>query len=229
MISCSLFFNACMWWQREESDGNLDAALVFNAGGGSRRMGRNKALLPVPPGNLPLLAYLVKKLAPLMPEQTLVVYNEPDLPKSSGLANEVIFVADKWGSNGPLGGILTALEQCRGWILVLACDLPFVSIDVIQLLWSVAEQQGENCDVVLPRVEGRVQPMYALYHVRCYPYLEEALEAGVRRVQDAINQVRVCIVDETELRRVDPELLSFTNVNTPQEWEAARARLAEMA
>jgi molybdenum cofactor guanylyltransferase len=207
----------------------MDAALVFNAGGDSRRMGRNKALLPVPPGDLPLLAYLVRKLAPLMPEQTLVVYNDPELANSSGLVHEVKFVEDRWGSSGPLGGIVTALEQCSGWVVVLACDLPFVSIDVIQLLWSVAEQQGEKCDVVLPRVGGRIQPLYALYHVRSYTYLEEALDAGVRRVQDAINQVHVCIVEEMDLRRVDPELHSFTNVNTPQEWEAARARLAEMA
>jgi molybdopterin-guanine dinucleotide biosynthesis protein A len=67
------------------------------------------------------------------------------------------------------------------------------------------------------------EPLHALYRKSCLPAIEAALNAGRRRAVSFLQDVNVCYLDEGVLRQVDPELRSFRNVNTPQEWaQAAR-------
>ena len=71
----------------------------------------------------------------------------------------------------------------------------------------------------MPLVGGYEEPLHALYHVRCLPFMQQRLAAGQRRVISFMPDVRVRYVQEDELRQRDPELLSFYNANTPEEWQ----------
>ena len=202
--------------------------LVVNAGGQSRRMGRDKALLPVPPAGQPLLGHVVARLAPLRPGALVVVSNNAELPALVTLPGAPQFVADAYPDTGTLGGIATGLRHTADRALVVACDLPLVSASLCRFLWAIAQENADESgdrldrwDAVVPVVGGYEEPLHALDHVRCLPAIEARLAQGQRRVISFMPDVRTRYVTEDELRPIDPELRSFVNANTPEEWEAA--------
>ena len=198
--------------------------LIINAGGESRRMGRSKALLPVPPDGTPLIAHVAQRLATLPLARVVVVANDPELPAQAHLPAAASFVPDAYPETGTLGGIATGLQQVDGWAIVAACDLPLVSAALFALLARLAaEQEGgaDRWDAVVPVVGGFEEPLHALYHRRCLPAIEARLAQGQRRVISFLGAVRTRYAAEHELRVVDPRLHSFINANTPAEWDAA--------
>lgn len=201
-----------------------DLTLILNAGGQSRRMGTDKALLGVPPHDIPLIAHIAARLAPLRPARLVVVTNDPALPAQAGLPPDTRFVSDAYPDTGTLGGIATGLQHAPGWAVVVACDLPLVSAPLFQMLVDLAGEQesGEDrWDAVVPVVEGYEEPLHALYHRRCLPAIEARLAAGQRRVISFMPDVRTRYVPEDLLQTVDPALRSFFNTNTPEEWAEA--------
>lgn len=207
--------------------------LIINAGGASRRMGRPKALLPVPPDGMPLIAHVARRLAMLPLARVIVVANDPDLPTEAQLPLATLFVPDAYPATGTLGGIATGLQQVEGWAIVVACDLPLVSAALFAYLAQRAAEAMagvDRWDAIVPLVGGYAEPLHALYHRRCLPAIEARLAQGQRRVISFLDDVHTCTVSEDELRTVDPQLHSFINANTPAEWEAAcQLLIAEQA
>lgn len=203
--------------------------LIINAGGASRRMGRPKALLPVPPDGTPLIAHVVQRLITLPWARVIVVANDPEPLAQAQLPPATLFVPDAYPKTGALGGIATGLQQVEGWAIVVACDLPLVSAALfVHLAQRAAEtvNGADRWDAVVPTVGGYAEPLHALYHRRCLPAIEAQLAQGQRRVISFLDDVRACTVTEDELRTVDPHLHSFINTNTPAEWDAALQLLA---
>ena len=204
--------------------------LIVNAGGASRRMGRSKALLPVPPAATPLVAHVVQRLATLPIRRVIVVTNDPELPGHAQLPAATTFVTDAYPETGTLGGIATGLQQIEGWAIVVACDLPLVRASLFAQLAQFAvqeETQLARWDAIVPVVNGYEEPLHALYHRRCLPAIATRLAKGERRVISFMGDVRTRYVTEAELRVVDPQLRSFVNANTPDEWQHALNLLAE--
>lgn len=205
-----------------------DLTLVVNAGGQSRRMGQAKALLPTPAG-VPLLVHILRRLAPLAPARTVIIANDPAIAGIRDLPPAARCVVDAYPDTGTLGGIATGLGAAPGWAAVVACDLPFVQARVFDHLCAVAAVQeggSDAWDAVVPIIDGYAEPLHALYHRRCLPAIEHRLAAGERRVISFMPDVRTHYVDEAALRAIDPNLDSFWNVNTPEEWATAQALLA---
>lgn len=214
----------------------LRPKLIVNAGGNSRRMGTPKALLPVPPHSVPLVLHIMRRLAPVTAEHPVLVVNSGAMVESIGLAlaegaepPPVTFVQDRNADEGTLGGIISGLQAVEGWALIVACDQPLVSARLIAQLASLAQEQDDRADrwdVIMPVVGGYEEPLHALYHTRCIPTIDRYLAAGQRRVISFLRDVRVRTVHEEELRRFDPDLRSFVNANTPEEWQHALELLA---
>jgi molybdopterin-guanine dinucleotide biosynthesis protein A len=187
-------------------------------------MGRDKALLPVPPGGVPLIAHIARRLAPLQPASLVVVTNDERLLKQAQLPDGTQFLPDAYPDAGTLGGIATGLQAAPGWAVVVACDLPLVSATLLGWMASLAGEQAngrDQWDAIVPVVDGYEEPLHALYHRRCLPAIEARLAAGQRRVVSFMPDVRTRYVAEQALRRLDPELHSFLNTNTPEEWARA--------
>ncbi len=209
-------------------DPEVTAAVL--AGGRSRRMGRDKALLrPWGPEGPTLLERILAILAPFCAHRLVV--RGGDLDPLPPLPEGVQQVPDRRPGLGPLAGLEAALAAARTpWVLLAAVDLIGLRPPFVAYLLS---QPREDVDVVVPqrpggaRNERGVEPLLALYRRRLLPLVERALDRGIRRPVDLFPEARVRVLAAAELRRVDPGLESLVNVNTPGELEAWRRRVAE--
>jgi molybdopterin-guanine dinucleotide biosynthesis protein A len=204
---------------------NAALALIVNAGGQSRRMGSNKALLTMPDGE-PLVAHIVQRLHPLASAGIIVVANAPAVEAALPQALGVHLVGDRWPGCGALGGLASGLAECRGWAMAVACDMPFLDPALFRHLAALAFAQDNTWDAVVPLQDGRAQVFHALYHARCLPALVTCLRHGQLAVRETLDTLRVRWVDEAELAPLGDVAASFLNVNTPAEWAAAMRRFA---
>jgi molybdenum cofactor guanylyltransferase len=189
---------------------------IILAGGRSRRMGSNKALLPHPSdASRTFLDHLVSILAPLCAE-TLVVARQPGQLEGRTFPHaRVIF--DSRPDVGPLMGLYSGLSAMRAsHALVVAVDMPHVQPDLLAFLLSRYEEDT----VLVPFVEGVPQVLLAVYPRSILPLIETLLEQGRRDPRSLLAVAPVRTLSEEELRKVDPPLRSFIGVNTPEEWRA---------
>jgi len=179
-------------------------------------MGRNKALLPV--RGQPLIVWIAERVR-LLADEILIVTKTPEIYASLGYP----LASDSYADVGPLAGLHAALEAAQGkWVFALACDMPLVDPSVLRYLFDLRD----NADVVIPYLHGREEPLHALYRRDpCLPAVERAIQRGDRRLIAFLPWVRVRYVTDALLRKVDPELHSFANANTPQEWQALMSLL----
>lgn len=117
------------------------------------------------------------------------------------------------GMRGPMRGICTALRATGGACFVVACDMPFIN----PFLASHLAGRLSGHDLVIPVVNGLVEPLFGAYGMTALDAMEDALMSGGRKVRDAFGSLDVLYVKEDELRRFDAGLLSFVNVNTPSD------------
>ena len=185
----------------------MSVSAAVMAGGRSRRMGRDKAWLDVGDGR-PIVQRVIDVLSEVADEVFIVANDD----RYHALGRRV--VPDSFPDGGALGGIATALAAAtHDRVIVAACDMPFLRSEVFRLLI----ERSEGADAVVPRTGGEYEALHALYTKACLAPIERALAAGRMRVISFFDDVRVRAIDETDLRAVDPDLASFTNVNTPEE------------
>lgn len=185
---------------------------VILAGGESRRMGCDKSLLPLDGARF--IERIHRQMAALF-DEVIVVTNSPGLYE--GLACRK--VPDLYPLKGSLTGIHSGLCHARSdKAFVVACDMPFLSAEVIRRLCA----RGEAGDVVIPRSERGAEPLHALYDKRCLPAVEALLDAGEKKIVRFFPRVRVHEVPTAAFADCDPEGCSFRNINTPQEYFALR-------
>lgn len=191
--------------------------LVILAGGKNSRMRQNKALLIV--NQQKIIERIMSRLGGLFGE-TIIVTNSPET-----YANipDVRIVRDVFPNKGPLGGIHAGLTYASyDKNLFVACDMPFVSGEVARQLFD----NSAGSDVTVPVIDGKYQPLFAVYSKGCIPVIEEQLREGKYKITDFYEKVRVAEVDLHRLDNYDFRREIFYNVNTPAELEEAR-RMAE--
>jgi molybdenum cofactor guanylyltransferase len=186
--------------------------ISIQAGGQSRRMQRDKGLVPL--NGRPLIEHLVERVRPLG-DEILITTNQPQDYAYLGLP----MASDKTPGAGALAGLHTAMEAAHGErVLVLACDMPFVNVPLLKHLLELSV----DVDIVVPRWQDILQTLHAVYRrSACLPAIEQVLEQGLKRVISFYPQVEVREVSEQEILRFDPGGLSFFNVNTPEELQEA--------
>lgn len=205
--------------------GALSAAVL--AGGQSRRMGADKALLRPVPGGPTLIERVVEAVSAVASETFLVVND--DRLAFLGLRA----VPDAFPATGALGGIYSAVaEASEAHCLVVACDMPFLSVPLLRAMAA----QGRDYDVLapfLPVAESRqgtaggvYETLHAIYSRAALAAMRTELEAGRFKITGFFPRVRVRPFPIEELRRFDPELRSFFNANTPERFAEARAIVA---
>ncbi|MCY3831710.1 MAG: molybdenum cofactor guanylyltransferase [Chloroflexi bacterium] len=192
-------------------------SLAIIAGGQSRRMGRDKAFVDL--GGKTLIERVIERSAHLGQAETILITNRPTQYAHLGLPMHRDVLPDK----GSLGGIYTALVKAASqYVLVLACDMPFISSDLLRLLISHIRA---DIDIVAPRVAGYPQGLHAIYKKTCIEPIARQLAADRLKIIRFYDQMRVTYLDETDYAAYDPESRSFANVNTPEELAKAQRLL----
>lgn len=185
----------------------MDAAIL--AGGRARRLGgQDKRALLVGPATI-----LERQFAALdgLVDRVFVVGG--DRAAAGSVGSDV--VPDLLPNAGALGGLYTALCEAAGsHVLVVACDLPFVTTPLLARLISLAD---DECDAVVPRSADGPQPLCAVYARRLAEDVRRRIESGRLKVQDLFGTIRVRELGPDEVAAFDPDGRLFLNVNTPDD------------
>jgi molybdenum cofactor guanylyltransferase len=133
-------------------------------------------------------------------------------------------VADAIEGVGPLGGVYTALLDARhAWVLVLACDLPFVPAALLERLAAECSS-GEQTDAVVPRTRRGLEPLCAVYQKACAARAKAQIARGDYRMTALLAALHVRELGHDALAPYDGDAL-FDNVNTPHDYARARGRI----
>jgi len=179
-------------------------------------MGRDKALREL--GGVPLIVRTARLVESVVGSATVV--GDSAALRSLGLRT----IADVWPGAGPLGAIATALRASTApWSLVVACDLPYLTKPWLE--YAVARALASRADAVIPMNASGSEPLCALYHQRAETGIRGPLALGNNKVKDAVENLRVEIIEPAEWKAFDSEGCLFKNMNWPGDYEEARARL----
>ena len=199
-----------------EHPGSFQASGIVLAGGWSLRLGRDKALETV--GGKPLVRRIIYRIAQVT-EEIVVVVAEQSQADALPLEQGHRVALDRYPGGGALGGIFTGLAAAQHhWGIVVACDMPFLNLDLLRRMLCL--RQG--ADAVVPMLRGWPEPTHALYSKACLPFMEERLLAGDPKISRFFDKVRIAYLPEEDIAAVDPDYLSFFNVNTPEDLDRAR-------
>lgn len=188
----------------------VDGAIL--AGGGSRRMGRDKLFLRL--GDKTALELVSEAMRPVVARLRLIGREpSPELPAAE---------PDIHPGLGPLSGIETALTSSADSVLVIACDLPFVTTPFLR---GLVEALPADLDAVVPCPEGDPLPVCAVYRVACIAEVTRRLERRELSAQAFVRCLKARFLDDLDLGRLDPSRRCLLNVNTPRDLERARAIL----
>jgi molybdopterin-guanine dinucleotide biosynthesis protein A len=198
------------------------------AGGQSKRMGRDKALLEL--DGRALIEHMLEKLRGLG-LQARICGSRADLTRFAEV------VPDNFAQSGPLGGIEAALAVSNSELnLFVPVDLPGLPVEFLR--WLVGRAERSRVAATVPRYGDRPQPLCAVYSRRLLEGLQESLGSGRRKVMDAIRASAsglgeaidafdvecVAAAECTEWPLYPPLAAWFRNLNTPAEFEHAGAK-----
>ncbi|MGH7923882.1 MAG: molybdenum cofactor guanylyltransferase [Candidatus Binatus sp.] len=198
------------------------AGAILLVGGQSSRMGQPKAALDF--GGMPLLTRIVIELKYWFDEIVIVAAPESAGQPRIGIPGLKI-VYDETAFAGPLDALRRGLDALDHSVaFACSCDLPLLNSDVAAELVAMLD----DFDAVIPEVGGKLQPLHAVYRKRCANAIASLEASGERRLTASASAINGRRVTEEELRKIDPQLNSFFNVNTPEDYRQA-LKLAGLA
>jgi molybdopterin-guanine dinucleotide biosynthesis protein A len=182
---------------------------VILAGGLSKRLnGRDKAMIEIQGKRI--LDHIYAVYADIFSEIILVT-NKPE----AYLNWNMLTVTDLLPVRSSLTGIHAGLFYAsRPYIFVSACDAPFLKPELVALLIS---QARPGTDAVMPQTPKGLEPLCAVYSKSCLQIIEAHIRQEKLKIQCVFNKSRINRISEARVRKADPELISFVNINTPED------------
>jgi molybdenum cofactor guanylyltransferase len=191
------------------------------AGGGSTRFGRDKALVEV--GGRPMIGRMSELVRSVTRQMKIVA--APGKYEAFGVA----IVEDRWPGEGPLGGVITGLEDAARsaappeWNLIVSCDMPFLTREWLAFLGERAAKS--EAQVVFAYSASGPEPLCACWRTDAAAKLRSGFERGVRKVMEGIALLRGEVLDGADWKRFDSAGRLFWNMNTAADYEEARRTL----
>ncbi|MEM2106088.1 MAG: molybdenum cofactor guanylyltransferase [Candidatus Bathyarchaeia archaeon] len=202
----------------------MDRSAIILAGGISSRFGKDKGLMPL--ADKPLIKHVLDAIGGVVEEKIVVVSSKIQLENYMKVINSDIKLSvDEGQVRTPLLGALTGLRAASGeYALLLPCDTPFTSSEIVSLLFELCI----NKNAAIPRwPNGHIEPLQAVYRVKpALEAAEKAFAAGGLNMRSMIAELReVRYVSTLVLQQLDSELKTFFNVNTPLDLKRAELML----
>jgi molybdopterin-guanine dinucleotide biosynthesis protein A len=187
------------------------------AGGASTRFGRDKALAEI--DGKSMLLRMCELLRSIGGDVRVVV------APGKHAELDVTTLADRWPGEGPLGGIVTALTAADNgvraeWNLIVGCDMPFLTREWLSYL--IERALASPAAVIVPRSASGLEPLCACWSSGGAENLQRAFDRGVRKVTEAMKQLRMEIIDESDWKRFDSAGRLFWNMNTSADYQEAK-------
>ena len=190
---------------------------IILCGGRSARFGSDKAMLTI--DGMPMIMRVIQRVSPVV-DEIIIAARDPAQWRyiTDAIPNDLMVVYDSVIGYGPIAGILAGLLASKAeYSVCLACDLPYANPDVIDALFECAEEHER--DAAIPRhPDGTLEPLHAVYGRPMIRACQSVTESGARTVRSAISLLsRAVFVPTESLRRFDPDLRTFLNVNYPED------------
>lgn len=194
---------------------------IILSGGKSSRLGRDKGLVELE--GQALVCRVIERLRGIVDEIIVVVGSEAMVNQYLEVVPEdVRVIPDYYQDDSPMIGLISGLREARGeYAVVCACDMPFIDPVIIEVLFCIS--YGVN-GTLLVKPNGWIEPIPSIYHVsNCLSYAEELMLLGERRIRKVLETMnnRVLLPIE-KLRAIDPELVSFIDLDTVESIDEAR-------
>jgi len=175
---------------------------IILVGGESKRMGSDKATIKL--HGKPMLEHVLEQISPLF---SGVLISVNTLREDIKLPQ----IVDHAEGRGPILGIKRALEEVRtDWVFVIACDMPFVSVRLIQEL----SRHRKSHDAVVTFAFDRAQPLFGFYNKTCLPNIETRIQQGQRSMIRLLDELNTYYMSEQQVALIDPELKSLLSLDT---------------
>ncbi len=175
-------------------------------------MGFPKAFMPL--GNTTLIETVISRLQPIFRRVLVVARNSKELRDLN-----TVILTDHRLEKGPLVGLARGLSVSDApWCFVAGCDMPFLRPEVIQ---RMAAHLNDG-DVLVPNVAGHLQPLHAFYSQRCCAVAKRQLDHGITSIQSIFSSCDVSHLEADTFLDIDPELLSFRDVDTTDDYHEAQ-------
>jgi molybdopterin-guanine dinucleotide biosynthesis protein A len=200
-----------------------DTPVLILAGGRSRRMGRDKTLLPL--GSETVLQRIARTFAALSDNVILVAGHGASEPAGHPFSR---ILHDEHPDLGPLEGLRVGLQHLadRPMVIVGTCDAPLVVPEVyLSMLRQL--QSAPQTDAVVPRIDGQTWPLTAVYRTRVREVVNRMVAERQLRVRDLLQRIRVDDLDPEEFRKLDPHGKTLRNINTREEYQLLLQELRE--
>jgi len=194
---------------------------VVLSGGKSKRLGREKGLALL--DGTPLVNHVIHAMKGLVDEIVLSVAEGRTADYREAVGGEFTIVEDTRPQVGPLEGLISTFRATRGdYVLVAPCDTPLLRAKVCETVLRKAFDR----DGAVPVINGYYEPLHAAYRrelgLRAF---EDTLRKGKGKITDTYGRMVLVEVDEATLRRIDPALESFWNMNTERDLREAEKSL----
>ena len=178
---------------------------VILAGGKSSRIGpdKDKAILKL--SGKRLIDIVVSKLKNIVGDNIIIVGPPEKYPSYKQV------VPDLFNQRGLLVGMYSGLRASASrYNLIVGCDMPFLKVELLQYM----RDKISSNDIIIPRyAKNYIEPLCAIYSKDCLSVMERNIEAGILSIRRVFPYLKVKYIEEKEIRRVDPKLNSFFNIN----------------
>jgi len=190
---------------------------IILCGGRSARFGSDKAMLTI--DGVPMIGRVIQHVSPVV-DEIIIAARDPaqGMCITEAIPDDLMVVYDSVIGYGPIAGILAGLLASKSeYSVCLACDLPHVNPDVIDALFGCAEEREGDAAIPM-HPNGMLETLHAVYGRPMIPACQRVTESGERTVRSAISLLsRAVFVPTESLRRFDPDLRTFLNVNYPED------------
>lgn len=190
------------------------SGIILTGGLNTRFSGREKAFIEV--NGIRILDRLFPVFRKAF-DEIILVTNDP----LKYLEWNAHIVSDLFAVRSSLTGIHSGLFYSRTpFAFITACDVPFLRSEVVE---TIVGAISPEIDVVIPETSAGLEPLCAVYSTRCLNTVARHLSNNKLKIQLVLRRMRVRKISEKTLRRFDPELVSFFNINSPADLEKAEA------
>ncbi len=193
---------------------------VILSGGLAKRFdGREKAFLRI--GEERILDKIYRVFKELF-DEIMIVTNSPH----QFVEWDLDIVTDLFDIRSSLTGIHAGLFYASNpYVFYSACDAPFLKKEVVE---TVLDGIDDGIDIVIPETSAGREPLCAAYSKRCLNIAEQHLRQQKLKIQLAFRKCRIKTISEKKLRQKDPDLISFFNINTPEDLERAQKMIVQI-